>query len=108
MFADLGAHTKDFVGCNRILGTAQARNERSGQQPADEIRWINVGLRLVQRRRRWTNVKPTLIQRLVDAGRAKGAVYTESDLTTKKPCSRLNTPRETYTQQTRDVEPVLA
>ena len=38
MFADLGAHTKDFVGCNSILGTAQARNERSGQQPADEIR----------------------------------------------------------------------
>ena len=31
----------------------------------DPIREINVGLPLVQRRRRWTNGKPTLTQRLV-------------------------------------------
>ena len=36
--------------------------------PADTIRWINVGLRLVHRCRRWTNVKQTLIQRLWSAG----------------------------------------
>ena len=36
--------------------------------PADTRRWIIVGLPLVQRRRRWANVKPTLIQRLVSAG----------------------------------------
>ena len=36
--------------------------------PTDTRRWINVGLTLVQRRRRWTNNKPTLIQRLVSAG----------------------------------------
>ena len=30
--------------------------------PADTRCWINFGLTLVQRRRRWTNVKPTLIQ----------------------------------------------
>ena len=35
---------------------------------ADTRRWINVGLTLVQRRRRWTHGKPTLIQRLVSAG----------------------------------------
>ena len=35
--------------------------------PADTRCWINVGLKLVQRRRRCTNVKPTLIQRLVSA-----------------------------------------
>ena len=36
--------------------------------PADTRRWINVGLTLVQRRGRWSDVKPTLIQRLVSAG----------------------------------------
>ena len=36
--------------------------------PADTKRWINVGLASVQRRR-WTNVKPTLIQRIVSAER---------------------------------------
>ena len=35
---------------------------------ANRWRWINVGLTLVQRRRRWTSVKPTLSQRLVSAG----------------------------------------
>ena len=29
--------------------------------PAGAIRWINVGLALAQRRRRWSNVKPILI-----------------------------------------------
>ena len=37
---------------------------------ADTRRRINVGLAVVQRRRRWTNVKPTLIHRLVSAGDA--------------------------------------
>ena len=36
---------------------------------ADTRRLINVGLKLGQRRGWWTNVKPTLIQRLVSAGR---------------------------------------
>ena len=36
---------------------------------ADTKRSINLGLKSGQRRRRWTNVKPTLIQRLVSAGR---------------------------------------
>ena len=36
--------------------------------PADTRRWINVGLALVHRLRRWTNAKPTLIQRLESAG----------------------------------------
>ena len=39
-------------------------------RPADTRRLINVGLTLVQYRRRWTSVKPTLIKRLVSAGRA--------------------------------------
>ena len=38
-------------------------------RPADTRRWINVSLTLVQRRTRWTNVKPTLFQSLVSAGR---------------------------------------
>ena len=33
----------------------------------DTRRWINVGLMLVYRLRRWTNIKPALIQRLVSA-----------------------------------------
>ena len=40
----------------------------TGDRPADTRRGINVGLSLVHRRRRWTNVKSTLIQRLVSAG----------------------------------------
>ena len=35
---------------------------------ADTRGWINVGLTLAQRRRRWTNVDPTMLQRLVYAG----------------------------------------
>ena len=35
--------------------------------PADTTRRINVGLTLVHRLRRWTNVKPTLIQRVVSS-----------------------------------------
>ena len=35
---------------------------------ADARRCIDAGLTLVQRRRRWTNVKPTSIYRLVSAG----------------------------------------
>ena len=35
---------------------------------ADTKRWINDGLPMVHRLRRWTNVKPTLIPRLVSAG----------------------------------------
>ena len=37
--------------------------------PADTRRLFNAGFTLVQRRRRWTNVKPTLIKRLVSAGK---------------------------------------
>ena len=36
--------------------------------PADTKRCNNVGLTLAQRRRRWTNGKSTLIQRIVSAG----------------------------------------
>ena len=38
--------------------------------PANMRRWPNVGLLLVQRRRRWANSKPTLGQRLIFAGTA--------------------------------------
>ena len=41
---------------------------------ADTIYGINVGLTLVQRRRRWTSVKATLILRLVSAGKAVIAI----------------------------------
>ena len=36
--------------------------------PADTTRWIDVALWLIKRRRRWSNIKPTSIQRLVSAG----------------------------------------
>ena len=44
------------------------RRSRRTLYPAYTTRRINVGLRLVHRLRRWTNVKPTLIQRLISAG----------------------------------------
>ena len=37
--------------------------------PADTRRRINVGLTLIHRLRRWTNVEPTLIRCLVPAGK---------------------------------------
>ena len=43
-------------------------SDRSKAKPADTRRFINVGLTFVHRLRRWTNVKPTWIQRLVSAG----------------------------------------
>ena len=36
--------------------------------PANTIHWTNVGLMLVQRRRRWTNVKPALARSIVLTG----------------------------------------
>ena len=36
--------------------------------PAGTRRWTNVGLLLGQRRRRWANIKPTLVQGPVPAG----------------------------------------
>ena len=38
------------------------------RDPADTRRWINVGLTLTHCLLRWTNVKPTLLKRLVFAG----------------------------------------
>ena len=40
----------------------------TGTNPEDTRRWNNGGLTLGRRRRRWTNVKLTLIQRVVPAG----------------------------------------
>ena len=54
------------------IKTSQSMNHNS---PAGTRRWINVGLTLVRSGRRWTNVKPTLIQRLVSAGRAQAILY---------------------------------
>ena len=42
------------------------------ESSADTRRRINVGLTLVQRPRRWTKVKPTMIWRIVSAGRVQG------------------------------------
>ena len=42
-----------------------------GDSPADTRRRINVCLMLVHRLRRWTNVKPALIQRLVSVENSK-------------------------------------
>ena len=46
----------------------------SGYQPAYTRRWINVGSRLVRRRRRCTSLKPALGQRLLSVGRADDGV----------------------------------
>ena len=53
-----------------ILGAAMClftHNLNIQPTAADTRRPINVGLKFGQRRRRWTNVNPTLIQRLVSA-----------------------------------------
>ena len=65
-FSCLRTHkkTKTAVGVSSILRINAAMYcDHLISYPTDTIRWINVGLTLVQRRRRWTNVKPTLIPR---------------------------------------------
>ena len=51
------------------------------RDPADTIRWINVGLTLVHRQRRWTNVNPPLNQRLVSAGNVSRIVALPAPIT---------------------------
>ena len=52
--------------CKGCMGSLSQRHK---QYSADtRRRWINVGSTFVHHLRRWTNVKPTLIQRLVSAG----------------------------------------
>ena len=61
---------------------------------ADTRRWINAGLTSVHRLRRWTSVKPTLIQRLVSAGslrmgrdnRSRWGTYSAAPPTPSSPC----------------------
>ena len=48
--------------------TAIRTLDPSCRPPANMKRWPNVGLLLAQRRRRWTNSKPALDQRLLFAG----------------------------------------
>ena len=48
--------------------------------PASTRRWIDVGLTLVQRLSRWTNVKETLIKRILSAGVGVYAKVTLSDM----------------------------
>ena len=52
---------------NNKLGTALTYNPHK-QNQKNTTRWANVSLMLVQRRKRWTNNKPTLGERLVFAG----------------------------------------
>ena len=54
--------------CAAKLSKTQRISSKIWLSPADTRRWINVGLTLVHRLRRWTNGKPTLNQRLVSAG----------------------------------------
>ena len=46
-----------------------------GDGPANTRRWNDVGLLFLKRCRWWTNVKPTLVQRLVSAGRLYSFLY---------------------------------
>ena len=65
-------YTSDHVvilGAAMCLFTHNNLNILIQPTAADTRRSINVGLKLGQRRRRWTNVKPTMIERLVSAGR---------------------------------------
>ena len=72
-------HQNRWTGCQPRVHERPRGHSRRGNvsnlniliQPtaADTRRSINLSLKLGQRRRRWTNVKPTLIQRLVSAGR---------------------------------------
>ena len=70
-FNSLPADTRRWINVGLTLD--QRRRRWTNVKPtliqrADTRCWINVGLTLDQRRRRWTNVKPTLIQRLVSVG----------------------------------------
>ena len=57
------------LGVSTMAQNLQQCDDQS--EPANTRRWTNVGLMLGQRRRRWANIKPTLVQRLVLAGEYK-------------------------------------
>ena len=48
---------------------AMLSDSLTGSNPANTIRWTNIGLMLAHRLRLWANINPTLVQRLVFAGR---------------------------------------
>ena len=56
-----------FLQCDKLL-TADA-NSSTNQQSTNKRRWANAGLKLGQRRRRWTNLRSALAQRSVLTGR---------------------------------------
>ena len=84
-------HQDRWSGCQPRVHERPRAHSRRGNgsnlniliQPtaADTRRSIDLVLKLGQRRRRWTNVKPTLIQRLVSAGRP--IPYQTQDITPK-------------------------
>ena len=53
-----------WVSLTHIFNRHTLRDQPRAQCPTDTRRCINAGFTLVQRRRRWSNVKPTLIQLL--------------------------------------------
>ena len=61
---------------NWYLYSARANQVSSshGAFPANTTPWINAVLMLVQRRRRWANNKPALVQGVVLAGFSPSAV----------------------------------
>ena len=82
------------AGCIYINKSTCELYKMKTSSPADTIRWIIVGLALVQRRRRWTSAKPALIQRLVSAGsgletlKSQGPVSMCSGLSVETNCVR--------------------
>ena len=53
---------------NVLYFSSLNQSHHNVRYPSGTTRWINVGLTLVHRLRRWTNAKPTLIQQFVSAG----------------------------------------
>ena len=61
-------------------GSAISWESRLTFPQANTSHWPNVGLMLVQRRRRWTNINPTLGQYLVFAGRQLHIFFTSYEV----------------------------
>ena len=69
---DLNFYVRNLAGSTLIHWVTQSVhlicNIMAGYR-ANTTRWPNAGLMLAQRRRRWANISPALVQRVVFAGR---------------------------------------
>ena len=90
---------------HHMLRSQQRATPSGNVIPANTRRWPNDGLMLGQRQRRWANIKPTLLQRLVFAGIWLTVLYRLAQRPPSKNKRRWNNVSATLAQSLRQWPP---